>query len=159
MTEPPNSMYNQLTFERNKSLSDDFFEKCKTVQTYTNQLRMLHKKAIALDSSKTDSIGNYIKENLKEIKKVYKSVEAYINELGYWYYANGHYKAAVNILSINLKLYPSSGTMYTYFGKIYTQTKQYETALYNYSKCLEIDPDDIVAKSNVEKVKKLMAKM
>jgi tetratricopeptide (TPR) repeat protein len=159
MTEPPNSLYNQLTFERNKSHSDDFFERRKTVETYINQLGLLDKKTIALDSSKTDSIGNYIKENLSEIKNVYKSVEAYINELGYWHYANGQYKEALNILSINLKLYPSSETMYAYFGNIYTQTRQYETALYNYSKCLEIDPDDIVAKSNIEKVKKLMAKM
>jgi CubicO group peptidase (beta-lactamase class C family) len=78
--------------------------------------------------------------------------EARINTIGYELLGSGKLKEAIAILSLNVEFYPSSANAYDSLGEAYMNDGEKELAIRNYTKSLELNPDNANA---VEMLKKL----
>jgi tetratricopeptide (TPR) repeat protein len=156
MTAPENSFWNCLTFEKEQSHSAEFDNKRNAVEIYIKELDKLNEKEIAMDSHDVGLIANLIKDQFKEISIVYTSLESYINSLGYEWLNCQQFQSAINVLKINVLLYPGSANVYDSLGDAYKKDKQYALAMLNYSKAIEINPHNVISKEKIMQLKKLL---
>ena len=71
----------------------------------------------------------------------YDADEAEITELGYDLLRINKINAAIEVFKINVELNKQSADVYDSLGEGYLAAKQYEAALFNYQKALEVDPE------------------
>lgn len=154
LSQPESSFTNCLTFEKNESLSYDFADKMGSVDIYIRELEKLNSKLVSRDSLKTALIGNILKKNIEEISSVYNSLEIYINSLGIEWLKEKKVSLAINVFKINIFLYPESSKTFESLGDAYIHNKQYDKAIINYTKALEINPDNIDNKKIIIELEK-----
>ena len=150
MSDPINSFENYLVFEQNKEKSDAFKIKIKNVGNHIKFLDQLNLKEISKDSLLTTKMGNYLKENLNQIKTIYPALENYINELGDEWLKQKQFASAINVYRINTILYPDSSSTYENLGDAFMDAKKFNAAIDAYSTAilLKSDPEIINERGN-----------
>ena len=79
-----------------------------------------------------------------------------VNEIGEMWLDKKNYSAAILVFKINVTLSPESWNVYDTLADAYMQNKQNELALFNYEKSVELNPDNLQGKQQIEQLKKLM---
>jgi len=138
-SDPENSFLNFLYFERDSIHARKYNEKKKSVEEFIRELDKLNDKSISKDYSLTQNIAYTLAENLDTISTVFPSLQKYINLLGNDYLKSRKYSSAINVLSVNLILYPFTPEVYNELGDAYSETGYYEEAIEIFTKSLEID--------------------
>jgi hypothetical protein len=152
MTEPENSFYNHLVFENNNERSLNFYAEKEKADAFITDLDKFNIYKFSNDSVFTATTGMYLKEHLHEIHKTY-TLENYITTMGYqWIYEN-KFTNAINVLKVNVLLYPNSSNVYDSLGEAYMKNGQYILALENYTKSVSLDADNLNAKEQIKKLK------
>ncbi|MDP3580998.1 MAG: tetratricopeptide repeat protein, partial [Ignavibacteria bacterium] len=113
------------------------------------------------DSSMTDVEGNYnalkndiansFIDNYPFFYKISKLAEYYLTE-------KINYPRAILLLRIVSTIYPDDWRVYNNLAEAYVKNKQYQLALNNYSRSVELNPKNEEDKKQIEYVKKLIAK-
>jgi 2-polyprenyl-3-methyl-5-hydroxy-6-metoxy-1,4-benzoquinol methylase len=108
--------------------------------------------------------------NISKINIIlYNEYEGYNFALAYYQFGKGHklfkkkdYISAINIFKENIKRLPEYSFVYQNLGYAYMKTKQYDLALINYLKSIEInnpnDPDNFNARRMIKKINKHLLK-
>lgn len=94
-----------------------------------------------LEIKKKDSLSKVINENL-------------MNRLGYDYIKNNNFDDAIEILKINVALYPEKSNVYDSLGEAYLRKKDTLNAEINFKKALSINPENRSAKRFLTKITK-----
>lgn len=152
MTEPENSFYNHLVFENNNERSLNFYAEKEKADALIKDLDKFNIYKFSNDLAFTVTTGMFLKENLNEIHKTY-TLENYINTMGYHWIAEGELVCAINILNVNVMLYPNSANVYDSLGEAYMKNGQYSLALEHYTKSLSLDADNQNVKEQIKKLK------
>ena len=79
-----------------------------------------------------------------------------VNEIGEMWLDKKNYSAAILVFKINVTLSPESWNVYDTLADAYMQNKQNELALFNYEKSVELNPDNLQGKQQIEQLKKLL---
>lgn len=91
--------------------------------------------------------------DLAKLEKDYSVEEYNINDLGYSLMAERYqYKRAEALFKLNCRLYPESSNTYDSLGEIQYILKDFEGALKNYKKSLELDPENENATEYIQKI-------
>ena len=77
-----------------------------------------------------------------------------LNTLGYVKLRAKKIDEAIYIFDLNTKLFPYKDNVYDSLGEAYFEAKNFELALKNYQKALELNAENENAKTMVEKIKK-----
>jgi D-alanyl-D-alanine carboxypeptidase len=77
-----------------------------------------------------------------------------INLRGYGLLAEGKVAEAINVLRLNVHLYPESANVYDSLGEAYMTAGNTALAIENYEKSLELDPDNSNAVEKLQELKK-----
>lgn len=150
MKYPENCYRNTLVFQKDKNLSENYSRKNNVVE---NLIEMLDNKSVLSDSLKTKSIVDSISYNIKKDTTLKEECETWINLIGYRFKKEKDYESAINVLNINVKLFPESPDTYYYLGEVYTANLNYDAALANYTKSVELKPKRNAGKSKIKKLK------
>jgi CubicO group peptidase (beta-lactamase class C family) len=89
---------------------------------------------------------------LKEDTEKFKANEANINALGYMYLQKGKLKEAVEVLKLNVELFPGSFNVYDSYGEALAASGDKENAIANYKKSLELNPNNEGGKEMLKKL-------
>jgi tetratricopeptide (TPR) repeat protein len=99
---------------------------------------------------------NYSKaiEELNELLKLNPSgASGYYNNIGMCYLDDGKYKEAIDSFTESVKIDPLSSSGFNNIGHAYEKLGNTEMARKNYQKAVELDPNNQLAKENLEKLK------
>lgn len=117
------------------------------------------KKSLALE------VMEAIKEkNIAEGMKIFESFqndksytlsENEMNRVGYYFLQNSKAKEAIEVFKMNVVVFPESSNVYDSLGEAYYSDQQYELALSNYNKSLQLNPENENAKTFIKKIKAL----
>ncbi len=80
--------------------------------------------------------------------------ERNLNSLGYRYLRNDSVQKAIQVFTINTKLYPNSSNVFDSLGDAYLKAKDTTNAKENYKKALSINAENENAKRNLEDLTK-----
>jgi tetratricopeptide (TPR) repeat protein len=152
MTEPENSFYNHLVFENNNERSLSFYAEKEKADALIKDLDKFNVDKFSNDAVFTVTTGIYLQEHLNEIHKTY-TLENYINTMGYNWITENKFESAINVLNVNVMLYPNSANVYDSLGEAYMKNGQYSLALEHYTKSLSLDADNLNAKEQIKKLK------
>lgn len=81
-----------------------------------------------------------------------------LNKMGWDLLKSNGIKDAIEIFKLNLENFPNSPNAYDSLGEIYLLNKEYDLALVNFKKFLELAPQNEHAKEMVKKVEELVKK-
>lgn len=84
-----------------------------------------------------------------------QNIEAQLNNLGYRFLGEGAYDKAIKIFQLIVAEYPNSANAYDSLGEGYLYNKQYDLALKNYRKSLELDKENNNAVKMIEEIQKI----
>ena len=140
----------------------DLFPNNVTGKKYFTEYNKILTQAKQLgDSSMTDVEGNYnalkndiansFIDNYPFFYKISKLAEYYLTE-------KINYPRAILLLRIVSTIYPDDWRVYNNLAEAYVKNKQYQLALNNYSRSVELNPKNEEDKKQIEYVKKLIAK-
>ncbi|MBS1515352.1 MAG: serine hydrolase [Bacteroidetes bacterium] len=93
-----------------------------------------------------------IKEVLKNEKDTYTIKEGEINNLGYTLMQEKKLDDAVEVLKLNVEMFPASSNVYDSLGEAYMTKGDKENALINYKKSVELNPDSQSGKDAIKKL-------
>jgi tetratricopeptide (TPR) repeat protein len=82
----------------------------------------------------------------------FKLKESAINYWGYELMADNHLPEAIDILKLNVKIYPDSGNVYDSLGEAFMKSGQKQLAIDNYKKSLEKDPSNDNARQKLKEL-------
>lgn len=82
------------------------------------------------------------------------NLEGSINHLGYLYLQEKEYEKAIFLMQLNTKEYPNSFNAYDSLGEAYYHNKEYDLAIKNYEKSLELNKENGNARTMIEQIKK-----
>ncbi|MFC2085369.1 tetratricopeptide repeat protein, partial [Bacteroidota bacterium] len=106
----------------------------------------------AINSSGIDAgIAKYQELKSDDQNRLYFS-ENEFNSLGYNLIAKGMTDAAIEVLKINVELYPESANAYDSLGEAYMTNGNTELAIKNYKKSLELNPANNNAKEMLKRL-------
>ncbi len=98
---------------------------------------------------------NYYTIKAKDLKW---NFEGTLNNIGYILLRNARIDEAVKVFALNTKENPQSANAFDSLGEGYFSAKNYNLALENYKKSLELNPDNNNATSMITKIQDLMKK-
>lgn len=81
--------------------------------------------------------------------------EASINELGYYLMNTGKVPEAIEILKLNVEVFPESANVYDSLGEAYMKNGDKENAIKNYEKSLALNPGNENAKNMLKELEKI----
>jgi len=81
-----------------------------------------------------------------------------LDELGWDLIENKRVPDAIGILKLNIEYFPKSSDVYDSLGEAYLLDKNYDLALANFKKFLELDPPNDHAKEMLKKTEELLKK-
>ena len=96
-----------------------------------------------------NSLNNIKKENNKYIYS-----EDNLNNLGYEYLNKNENKKALEILKVNVLLYPNSGNVFDSYAEILLKMNKKEEAIKMYKKSIELNPENENGKKALDKLLK-----
>jgi len=65
-----------------------------------------------------------------------------LNRLGYYYLNNQKYVEAKSVFKLNIDMYPSDANVYDSYGEVLMLNGEYELAIENYKKSIELNPEN-----------------
>jgi 3-oxoadipate enol-lactonase len=95
-----------------------------------------------LVSNGVDAAVRYFHEKRKAQPGVVLFEEREMNELGYHYLQGGNARDAIEIFKLNTIAYPTSANTFDSLGEAYMKNGDTELAIENYSKSLELNPNN-----------------
>jgi tetratricopeptide (TPR) repeat protein len=78
-----------------------------------------------------------------------------ISEIGNMWMDKKNYGAAINVFKISIKLSSNSWSAYDALANAYMKNNQNESAIINYEKSVDLNPDNLDGKQRIERLKKL----
>ena len=84
---------------------------------------------------------------------LYEANESAINNLGYSYIQKRNMDYTIEIFRLNTVLFPKSSNAFDSLAEAYYYKEHYDEALKNYTKSLELNPENYNAASMIEKIK------
>lgn len=90
--------------------------------------------------------------NKEKESSIYSLDEYEMNNLGYQFLQTGKVKEAIEVFKLNVEAFPKSGNVYDSLGEAYLADGNTELAIKNYSKSVEIDPNNTYGKEVLEKL-------
>jgi hypothetical protein len=86
-------------------------------------------------------------------------VEHYLNNIGYeWLNIKNNNLNAIIVFKMNVVLFPQSSNVYDSLGEAYLKDEQYNLALVNYTRSVEMDEKNAEGKQRIKVLKKLLEK-
>src|SRR5262249_9094199 len=105
-----------------------------------------------------EGVTNAIKQ-YRRLKRTepdaYDFGEPQLNELGYYLLGKNQFKDAIEILELNVELFPKSANVYDSLGEACLAAGEQQRSIENYRKSLQLDPTNHGA---AEKLKQLSAR-
>lgn len=113
-------------------------------------------------------VANVLFQNLEKypLEEIQKSEQYYLanfpnfsegikelNTLGYVYKHDKQLEKALFVFNLNTKIFPYNANVYDSLGEVYYEMKNYKEALKNYTKVIELKPEDENALKMLEKIK------
>lgn len=92
----------------------------------------------------------------KNNEQQYDFSENQFNNLGYYLLGDNKVKDAIEIFKLNVKAYPEAFNPYDSLGEAYMVNKEFELAVKNYQKSLELNPDNENAKVMLKKIEEIV---
>ncbi len=83
--------------------------------------------------------------------------EPQMNRLGYAYLNRGQVKEALVLFRLNVEAYPESFNVYDSYGEALMADRQYERALRNYTRSVEMNPGNENGKQKIAELRALLA--
>ncbi len=80
-----------------------------------------------------------------------------MNSLGYAYLNRKQVKEAISLFRLNVEAYPGSFNVYDSLGEALMADHQYDVAVRNYERSVELDPGNDNARKKLEELKALQA--
>ncbi len=99
-----------------------------------------------------DEAGRLIEELASHKERIDPSIEDKINSLGYMMLNQKRYQDAIDLLTLNVTLFPSSSNAYDSLGEAFLKKGDKELALRNYRKAVELDPANSGARHTIEEL-------
>ena len=94
-----------------------------------------------------------VRELRKTDSKIYFE-EASINGIGYYLIGQGRFADAIEVLKLNVELFPESSNVYDSLGEAYMKNGDLDKAIENYNKSLELNPENENAKQMLEEIRR-----
>jgi tetratricopeptide (TPR) repeat protein len=82
----------------------------------------------------------------------YRNFEAELNRLGYDLMRDGKLDAAIQVFQLNVTAYPQSANVYDSLGEAYANSGDKQRAIANYSKSLELNPQNRHAAEEISRL-------
>ena len=107
---------------------------------------------------KTKSLAQAITQ-FKETKNInknaynFRNFESDLNRLGYKFLLEKKISSAIEILRLCVEEFPNSANAYDSLGEAYLENRDYELAIANYEKSLQLDSNNENAKLMIQKIK------
>lgn len=107
-----------------------------------------------------NSIGKTIQDFENLIEKEVYTIESDedLNDFGYTLMKEGRMEMALGIFKLNCRLFPDVANTYDSLGEAFLKTGDLQSALENYEKALELNPELFSAKMALTKIKALLEK-
>jgi hypothetical protein len=129
---PQHKTHVRLFFLQHKNLASEFINK----EMKKSSLKTALEKVIQLPTNK---------------KNIYFD-EASINGLGYYFLSSDKIPDAIEIFKLNVEVFPESANAYDSLGEGYMKNGEKELAIQNYTKSLELNPDNTNAKNMLKSI-------
>lgn len=97
----------------------------------------------------------YYHKSKKNNPSILLFTESQMNSLGYEYLYGGKVLEAIALFQLNVEAYPEAYNVYDSLGEAYMENEQYELAIANYKKSLELNLDNLNAREKLEELAKL----
>lgn len=152
MSTPENSLDNCFSFEFNKEKGKEYEKKRKKVQFWINKLDSLNLYDVQSDSALTIERAKSIYPHIEDLLNVYPFLEKYLNTLGYRLIEDGDIKQAINVLRVNVILFPKSYNTYDSLAEAYLEDLNYKLSLQCYNNSLIFNPNNINAKEKIKEI-------
>jgi tetratricopeptide (TPR) repeat protein len=121
----------------------------------SNELELFKDEDILTDSIRYTYVSNTLFANDIRLIRIFSDK---VNEIADSWMDEGNYYAAINVFKINVKLSPDSWIVYESLADAYIKNKQNELAIINYEKSVDLNPDNLEGKQQIERLKKLIIK-
>ena len=97
----------------------------------------------------------HVKDNFADLldKNGYAANPMVLNNIGYQLMRLKQFKKAIEILQLNIELYPDKANPYDSLGEAYYKMGDYDKAIANYEKALAIDKDFLNSKKMLKELK------
>lgn len=155
---PENHERNVLIFEKNKINSIDYLSKKRKIDNYLNRIGAFDSLFVNGNTLKSCEILDSLTLIKEELLEVYPSLESYLNEIGYKFMYEEKNESAINIFKMNVRLFPDSYNVYDSLGDALYSNNDKELALLNFTKALELYPENVAEREKLEKLKKELEK-
>ncbi len=96
-----------------------------------------------------------LRSNPDHYRSIYPSLEALLNQLGYQYLRASDTSAALQVFYLNVELYPLSWNVYDSYGEALMVNGQIDSSIANYTRSLELNPDNTNAAQVIERLRGL----
>ncbi|MGB8657197.1 MAG: tetratricopeptide repeat protein [Candidatus Zixiibacteriota bacterium] len=128
----------------------DFFNNYNAI---SNELDLFKDEGILKDSLRYTYVTNTLFAKDIRLISIFSNK---VNEIGNLWMDKENYGAAINVFRVNVKLSPDSWVAYEVLADAYMKNKQFEPALANYEKSIEINPDNSLGKQQIKILKELI---
>jgi ubiquinone/menaquinone biosynthesis C-methylase UbiE len=155
---PENNISNILVFEKNEDRSKEYLLNKEKIDEFLTRIKIYDSTFVNGDVLQIDVVSDSLILKRSELLNVYPSFESWINDIGYKFHYKEKYEAAIHIFKINVRLFPDSYNVYDSLGDAYYSNNEQELALLNYTKALELYPENIAEREKLEKLKKELGK-
>lgn len=79
--------------------------------------------------------------------------EGKMNQVGYYFLRKKQHQDAIRLFKLNVEGFPESANVYDSLGEAYMESGDTESAIINYEKSLELNPENDNAKEYLKKLK------
>lgn len=155
---PENDERNILIFEKNKTNSIEYLSKKRKIDNYLNEIGGFDSLFVNGNTLRNCEILDSLTLMKDELLDVYPSLESYLNEIGYEFMYKDNIESAIHIFKMNVKLFPNSYNVYDSLGDAYYNVNEKYLALLNYTKALELYPENVPEREKLEKLKNELGK-
>ncbi|MEL6721210.1 MAG: tetratricopeptide repeat protein, partial [Bacteroidota bacterium] len=158
----PDSNYGQIIIINNTS--EAAYEDWASLYNKMETDLIMYPKINLMRLVKPDLVNNP-KEGIARFKNLSKSKKQYFNTdlnyaLNYLSYElaqeNNDTKKAIELLRFALEEFPKDANLYDSLGEMYFLNKDYDSALENYRKSLELNPDNENAEEYIAQIERLL---
>ncbi len=154
---------NQELKKKNYSLViPDLFPENKKGQDFLNNYNAINS---SLDLYKSEDIlsdsiryNNVTSTLFKKDIKLVRIFSNKINEIGNSWMEKNNYSAAIGVFKISVKISPDSWIAYSTLAAAYLKNKQEDLALINYEKSIELNPDYLEGRNQIEQLRRILKK-
>jgi hypothetical protein len=119
----------------------------------SNEIDLFKNEDVVNDSVRFSNVVSTLFS--KDVKLICR-FEDKINQIGNVWLDKKKYVAAISVFKLNIKASPTSWNAYDALADAYMKNKQFEPALANYEKSIEINPDNSLGKQQIKILEELI---